>query len=316
MFGFRSQCIAQIQKRCPGIRLVQLRVQGMLRNVLLYVPANLRRTADGRLVILLGLDSWSPDERHGLPVVNRVVQDICEQFGVIGVFPFPYPQCLGLWRGWNTPEGALRWSPAFDDTNFIEELLEYLNGEFGSIQVVAAGFGAGGTFAQLLDVRLPGVLHGVASINGTIDPTNLPFPRRGARILVVHGKHNPLLPFEGGVASTFKKRLHAWLLAGRRAHLSRPADQVARYAVANGLLDQMQMPPELQRPGVCDFTCYGPPLSSPAVQYLVNGGHMWYGRNVGGQYESMLSHANVGAAPPSFSVNEAIAQAFAFDQLT
>jgi poly(3-hydroxybutyrate) depolymerase len=314
MFGYRSQSIAQIRKRCPGILLVQRRIHGLLRNFLVYVPSKVRRTIQGRIVIFLGLDSWSPDERHGLPLANRVIEDICEECGVVGVFPFPYPQCLGFWWGWNTPEGALRWTPGFDDTDFIEELNGYLNREFGSIQVLAAGFGAGATFAQLLDVRLAGLLFGVASINGTIDPTSMPLPRQGARILVIHGKKNPLLPFEGGVGPTFKKRLHAWLLAGRRAQLSRPGDQVIRYATANGVVDHLQSPKDLQKPGY-EFTCYGPPTSSPAIQYLVDGGHMWFGRNVGGEFESMLSRGNIGDATPEFSVNQAIVSTFGFDQL-
>lgn len=321
-FWTRNMNIRQILEQSPRSQHRELRVEGLGRTYILHVPETLRCTAEGRFVALVNCDSWAADERHGGPIVNGL-NEVCDQYGVIGVYPYPYPQWGGLWRGWNTPDGALRYNKRWDDVLFISDLLDSLESEVGALNFIAAGFSNGGMFVQNVDLRLPGRLKGVVSVNGTIDPA-LPLPTPGSRIVVIHGVENPkvkdpkkrggdrMLPYRGGVGTSLRAKFECRLLGGARAHESRPDLQARRYAEANYVLGQRW---EDEHPGFTRVV-YGWDEPAFAVEYLVHGGgHAWYGRKTGKGMESPFSRLNASLMPTVFSVNDTIVREAGLNRL-
>ncbi len=315
----------EILQRCPNTRCIQIEPgfvwiagrDGRTRyqpfpagKYILHMPAMIGRTKDGKTPLFFGFDSLSvTGERHGLPYINRCVQ-MCEKYGVIGVYPFP-PQSefFSLWHGWTTPGGAIRGRMVRDDIPFVAAVAEAVGSRVsrlfgnGDLQFCAAGFSDAGQFVQMIDLRMPGVFSLVISVNGTIDVT-LPAPLPGSRIVVIHGGNNHVLPEDGGIGQGLIACAKCWVAAGARAARSRPDMQAYRYAVANGVLEAQMGYGE-------GFTVKR--FGDAAVQFTVEGGgHEWFGRlqgRVDGQnVESLWSPTNKGPIATNFAVNETIPQ--------
>jgi poly(3-hydroxybutyrate) depolymerase len=308
--------IKEILSRSPAskLRTIQPGQAGRGPNLgaqyILHVPSELSTRLNGRHVIAIFCDSWSFDERHGGPIVNGGI-DLCNEFGVIGVFPFPHPRLRGFYRGWNLPNGPVRSTRSYNDAAFIRELILGLQKEYGSAEFVLIGFSDAGMFVEQCNALNPGLIHGVVAVNAPYDPDDVIFPH-GSRILSIHGGSNPILPYHGGVGPSFTARARCWLVGGSRAWRSRPDLAVYACAEANGVADQAQMWTE----GDVTITQYGD--DGPIVDIVVfNGGHMWFGRSEGGEMESPFSrfNAKTGMPPPAFSVNQAIARFYRWEQL-
>jgi len=274
-----------------------------------HVPKQQRVTPDGRPVIAIFTDSWSPDERHGAPIVNGGIE-LCERYGIIGIFPFPHPRQFGLNRAWNTPLGAVRYRKGYDDVDCMNALLDELENEFGSAQFCMLGFADAGMFNVICDGRLPGRILGVVTVNAPYDP-KIHF-RPGSRLLAIFGDANPLLRYEGGVAPSLRAKLQCWLLGGKRAWQSRPDLAAEACAKANGITT----PGRTRTEGDAVITAYG---ENDAIVNIVvvNGAHKWYGRRTGKGMGSKFStwNATTGSPEPNYSVNDEAGRFFGWDKL-
>lgn len=288
--------ISEIMSQCWTTDLLNIEVEGRLRSAIIMQPLGFI-TATGCRKAIIWLDSWSIDERHGAPIVNGG-HDLCRKVDALSVSAFPARRGKFSY-GWNTPNGAIRTKPGWDDINYLHRLIASLRDEHGPLDVYLVAFSDASMLAHIAAYRLaPGTIRGVVSVNGTVDPS-LPLPHPGIKFLCVHGTENTMLPFHGGVGTSLRARLTAWLLSGDRARASRPDMQAPRYAAANGFSE----PTEVESSRESHTTWWGQECRQILVE---GGGHEWFGRRRGGKMESPFSRGNAGRNT-SFDVNQAIA---------
>src|SRR5581483_576550 len=97
-----------------------------------------------------------------------------------------------------------------DDVAFVHDLLTHLEGQLyiDSHRVYAAGFSNGAMMTHRLGAELPDLLAGVAVVEGTVglaqsDETfsTTPTPVGPIAVMIIHGKQDMNLPYNGGQAT-------------------------------------------------------------------------------------------------------------------
>ncbi|AZM64496.1 MULTISPECIES: alpha/beta hydrolase family esterase [unclassified Streptomyces] len=161
----------------------------------------------------------------------------------------------------------------YDDVAFarsaIERIIERYNGD--PARVYAVGFSNGGQMVIRLIHEIPDLLAGAAVISATqpaaenfapTDPQSQPVP-----VMLVHGTKDPLVPYNGGMASM-------WGFKPRGLGLSAP--ETARYyAQRNGIggapVTEDLVPAKQSRTSV-QALHYRDPGHAPVSLYTVTGG--------------------------------------------
>jgi hypothetical protein len=310
--------IKQLRKVVPQAEFRKYRVEGEDRVAGWVRPSRLRRSPDGRQRFTAWNDALSYDERQGGMSPNGG-PEFCERFGAPGVFPFARRRRGRITRRWEIEGGAFRPSRYSDDP-FSKLLLEEAREEFGELEVVMPCFSDAVVYGHRFLQLNPGLVDCLVAVNGTAPAIEEPAPP-GSRVVVIHGTKkrgeglgegpgNLVLPFEGGVGSSLGAWVRTWPFD--RPQRSKPYRQVLLYA---GDYEPVEDPDD-QDPPTFFRTRYGP-RGVGSVQYLVvDGGHAWYGRQMGTvltasgeaiSAESPLSGINWGPGNPNFNVNEVIA---------
>lgn len=168
-----------------------LRVNGVERSYLLYLPAGYRSGHPAPLVLAFHA---SGSGSRGMPIhtgLSRLADR--EQFVVA------YPDGLG--RRWNDGRGYAR----HDDVGFVRALLDTLQHELSvdPRRIYATGISNGAMFTYRLACDLPGVLAAVAPVAGAM-PTDLApacAHTTPVSVLAFQGTADPLLPYAGRGAS-------------------------------------------------------------------------------------------------------------------
>ncbi len=97
-----------------------------------------------------------------------------------------------------------------DDVAFVRDLLKHLQGQLyvDGKRVYAAGFSNGAMMSHRLGADLSDLLAGIAVVEGTIGVAQsdgsyvtIPKPVGPIPVLIIHGKADPNLPYEGGQAT-------------------------------------------------------------------------------------------------------------------
>lgn len=183
-----------------------------------------------------------------------------------------YPDAF---RGlWNDARSTMR-SPAkragVDDVAFLTAVVQRLREVPGVRRVVVVGYSNGGQMALRLAHERPEALDGLALI-GTTQPTPDVFAAedryRPVPVLLVHGTRDPIVPYDGGMASLFGFR-------PRGTGLSAP-DTAAYYARRNGISatpTTSAVPPRSRsRRTSVEVTRYAEADRPPVTLYGVRGG--------------------------------------------
>jgi polyhydroxybutyrate depolymerase len=164
-----------------------LRVNGVERSYLLYLPAGYRRGHPAPLVLAFHA---SGSGSRGMPIhtgLSRLAER--EQFVVA------YPDGLG--RRWNDGRGYA----THDDVGFVRALLDTLRRELSvdPRRIYATGISNGAMFTYRLACDLPGTFAAVAPVAGAM-PMDLA-PACGqtvpVSVLAFQGTADPLLPYGG-----------------------------------------------------------------------------------------------------------------------
>jgi polyhydroxybutyrate depolymerase len=166
-----------------------IRVDGVERSYLLYVPSSHRRTSSPPLVLVFhgGGGRAQGFARH------TGFSSLAEREG----FVVAYPQ--GLERRWNDGRG---YRTPHDDVGFVRALLDTLQRELGvdTRRIYATGISNGAMFSYRLACDLPAVLAAIAPVAGAL-PARLE-PGCGhtlpVSVVVFQGTRDPLMPYAGG----------------------------------------------------------------------------------------------------------------------
>ena len=177
------------QSAPPAEQRRTLRVDGVERNYVLYVPSSHRRTASMALVLVFhGGGGWAQGfARH------TGFSAVAEREG----FVVAYPQ--GLERRWNDGRG---YGTSHDDVGFVRALVDSLQRELGldPRRIYATGISNGAMFSYRLVCDLPGVLAAIASVAGALPAQLAPVCGHAlpVSVLAFQGTADPLVPYTGG----------------------------------------------------------------------------------------------------------------------
>ncbi len=174
------------------------------------------------------------------------------------------------WNSGLTPELGL----TVDDVAFVRDLSQLLEQRLyvDNWRVYAAGFSNGGFMAHRLGAELSGVLAGVAVVEGTIGLAQpgagfvtITNPVGPMPIIIIHGKADTHVPYDGGQATAGIGKLNTKSVA----------DAVAFWTQADGCKGTAQ--PETSDNGNVIKNDYAEcAAGSEVLLYtVVNGGHEW-----------------------------------------
>lgn len=153
-----------------------------------------------------------------------------------------YPQAVkptkkGILNGWNAGFCCgSGWVQKADDVGFSMSLIDKYRTKYGlkPENVYLSGFSNGAMLVQKIATEHPKMINGVASVSGTVGANDCQLkPHQPAPILMVHGKKDKNIPFNGGLGlspgfmwRSFDQSLKTWQAANQS--LKKPID-VNRY---------------------------------------------------------------------------------------
>jgi polyhydroxybutyrate depolymerase len=166
-----------------------VRVGGVDRELLVYVPSTYRRTRPAPLVLVF----------HGGGGRGRTIAPhtgfsrLAEHEGFVVVYPD------GLDRRGNDGRG---YAATHDDVGFVRALLDTLHQTLSidPRRIYATGISNGAMFAYRLACDLPGVFAAVAPVAGAMPAALAPVcaHTEPVSVLALQGTADPLMPFTGG----------------------------------------------------------------------------------------------------------------------
>jgi polyhydroxybutyrate depolymerase len=157
-----------------------------------------------------------------------------DRFAESGAAVVAYPD--GVARHWNDARASIDFTTRkldVDDVEFLAALIERLARIDGidRTRVYLAGFSNGAAMTIRMILQRPELLAGAAIIAATMPaPENLlpiAAPARALPVVLFHGTSDPLVPYDGGMASM-------WGLKPRGIGMSAPAT-AAYFAARNGI---------------------------------------------------------------------------------
>jgi len=256
----------------PGTYPQKIQAGGVVRTYILHVPPGYDGTKALPLVFILhgfggnaasmvkltGMNDKADQENFFVAYLNGTEGTNTDK-GVSGL----------AWNNGLTPELNM----TVDDVAFVRDLLKHLEGQLyvDSHRVYAAGFSNGAMMAHRLGAELPDLLAGVAVVEGTIglaqsdgNFVTTPTPIGPIAVIIIHGKQDMNLPYNGGQATQGAGKLYA----------KSAADSVAFWVQADGCMGTPQQASETANVLVTDYrTCAA---GSEVLFYtIVNGQHEW-----------------------------------------
>jgi polyhydroxybutyrate depolymerase len=175
----------------------------------------------------------------------------------------------GLWNDARISTRSRAREEGVDDVAFVQAVIGHF--QAGEKDVFAAGYSNGGQMVIRLLLDAPQLLSAAALIGATVpSPENL--SSEGAALpvpmLLVHGAKDPLVPYDGGMASIFGFRT--------RGRMRSAPDSARYWAALNGVDAQPEVsmiPSGRAKPRtVTSLYAYGESSAAPVRFYSVEGG--------------------------------------------
>ena len=170
---------------------------GLMRNYLLYIPDSLKEEHDIPLVLVFHGGFGS-----GARIARRVgMNAIADKEKFIVAYPD------GIDRHWN--DGRSTTASGADDVSFIMALIERIKEEYmiDEKRIYATGLSNGGYLTTRLACETSDVIAAFAPVISTMPvPLNVNCkPARPVPVLMINGKDDPLVPWDGGQLSSGKR---------------------------------------------------------------------------------------------------------------
>jgi len=237
-----------------------IEIEGETRKYRLFIPATY--TADEPIPLVFNLHGITsdPGQQQLLTQMNKVATE--------NSFIVCYPK--GKNRAWNVNFPFP--SSKADDVEFISRLIDSLKAAYNIDlnRVYACGFSNGGYMSHKLACELSDKIVAIASVAGTFVPKEAAncHPDRAVPILQIHGRADPIVPYNGGlVALSVEKTLAFW------ANKNDCSEEITITNLAN------KVKLDFSRATKYDFEDCAD--QSAVVLYKVkNGGHTWPGTKI------------------------------------
>lgn len=270
----------------PGDYRYTVRHGGLDRMVRVHVPKGFDAAKPQTLIVALhggggSMDYQADDANYGLISLS-------EREGVVLVFPNGFSRLRrGTLATWNagTCCGTAR-DRDIDDVGFIRQVVANLQQQMvvDRGRIFATGMSNGAMMAYRLACEASDVFSAIAAVAGT-DNTRRCTPARPVRVLHIHARNDPMVPFDGGFSSNTRLR------AATSEFASVP-DTMARWARHDACSATPQT--VLAVPGA---RCEAYPSCGGGAQVKLcvteTGGHSWPGgQKVRGEAPSQAVSAN------------------------
>lgn len=195
-------------------------------------------------------------------------------------------------------------SRAYNDANFVNDILETVDQRVKIGQIGLAGFSEGAGMAMHLAGILPKEkLLGVVSLSGAVLGTEGPI-HKGLTTVIVLGAKDKTLPIDGG--SYGPTRWLDWLGHNKVSELSKPLSLAPRLAEHHGITTR---PLVSESNGVIETVYSAGELAPGKVhQFLIKAGeHAWPGKREAPAGVSARLMRWINGEPADFDINERIA---------
>jgi poly(3-hydroxybutyrate) depolymerase len=271
--------------------------------------------ANQHLPVVIAFDGTTANKPYtGMAVDNKLNAE-ADRDGFIAVYPLPKPRSVGLtimgWntgiagktlRDWNAPGvGSLPTDPNYNDVDYMKAVVTDVNQRFSPQPGIhAAAMSLGGEFLMDLNNKLPkGTFKDEYIVSSTVFGTEgLPVNAVGASVKIVRGEQDPILPQYGVMHQDFpfyKNAVMRGAEATVRTDGNCPPCMVNNLLTVNGYEGNAQPPTEH---GAYGETVYNTPTGARiVVDTIHDAGHFWFGRETGGNHETIATDSN-GVNPP------------------
>lgn len=198
--------------------------------------------------------------------------------GFIAVYP------NGIGKSWNDGArdtiGVAR-KLNINDVGFFEEMIENIQKKYSvnSNQIFACGISNGGFMVQRLAFELSHKIKGIGVVaaNLSVVQSNKIPPVNSVPIILINGTEDPLVPFEGGHVTVFRKKRGAILSVSKSLEI---------WKTINACTENMGVYefPDLNEKDDCNAVKNtwqnpaNPKIKTIAIT-IINGGHTWPGTN-------------------------------------
>ena len=179
---------------------------GLQRQYLLYSPS-LKPAHTGKRPLLFVLHGGGGTNRGMVRLTNGRFNQLADRDGFFVVYP------QGIDKFWNEgrPDkisGAHR--KGIDDVGFFRALIEHLVYEYpiDSDRIFVTGISNGGLMSFRLGCSLPDKIRAIAPVTAQIPSAIEPLCRSesGASLAVFNGTEDPLVPYNGGQITVFRRQ--------------------------------------------------------------------------------------------------------------
>ena len=182
-----------------------LAFEGLKRKYFVHAPPGYDPGKQIALVLLFHEENQKAKELSDVTGFNT----IADRYNFLVVYP---EAVKGTWKDGR----KINWSHTYDDVGFVKKLIEHLEQTWNidRTRVFAAGFGNGGFFTQKLALDVPDQFAGIASVAATL-PKIVVSKRRAhepVSVLLILGKDDPIVPFDGGYVGAGKLKKHRGLV--------------------------------------------------------------------------------------------------------
>jgi poly(3-hydroxybutyrate) depolymerase len=271
--------------------------------------------AEQHLPVVIAFDGTTANKPYtGMAVDNKLNAE-ADRDGFIAVYPLPKPRSVGLtvmgWntgiggktmRDWNAPGiGTLPTDPTYNDVDYTRAVVADVKQRFSPQPGMhAAAMSLGGEFLMDLNNKMPkGTFKDEYIVSSTVFGTEgLPVNAAGASVKIVRGEEDPVLPQHGVMHKDFpffKNAVMRGAEATERTDKNCPPCMVDNFLSVNDYGGTAELPVEH---GTYAETVYNTPTGAQIVVDTVHGaGHFWFGRETGGNHETIATDSN-GINPP------------------
>ena len=172
--------------------------EGRTRTYRIFVPAAYTPGTASPLVVGLhgGFGSGEQFQR------DNGLESALSARGMLGVFPDGVPGPLSGVRTWNAGNCcAYSQTADVDDVGFLGALVAKVQRRYDvdPNRIFAIGHSNGAMMSYRLACELPGVFAAIAPVEGAIDDTHPCRPRHRMNVLIIHGRLDRNVPWDGGV---------------------------------------------------------------------------------------------------------------------
>lgn len=178
---------------------------GLERKYLIY-SAPLTPAHSGKRPLLFVLHGGGGTNRGMIRLTNGRFNELADRDGFFVVYP------QGIEKSWNDGRldkisGAHRKS--IDDVGFFRALIEHLTAAYpiDSERIFVTGISNGGLMSFQLGCSLPDKIRAIAPVTAQIPSTVAPLCRSetGVSLAVFNGTEDPLVPYNGGQITVFRR---------------------------------------------------------------------------------------------------------------